>query len=104
MKPKYKTAMTAAFAILSLALLAAETRFPKGSKVYLLKSGGDTVAELRVKAGAECEITRNDHSGPPILNPNGTLTESVQVVLKIGTGTNWFRVSAEDILNAPEAK
>lgn len=97
--------MTVAFAILGLALLAAETQLAKRSRVYLLKSGGDTVAELRVKAGAECEIRRNDHSGPPILDPkSGALRETVRVVLKIGTGTNWVTVSAEDIVAAPEAK
>jgi hypothetical protein len=97
--------MTVSVAILGLALLAAETQFVKGSKVYLLKSGGDTVAELRVRAGAECEIRRNDHSGPPIVDAkSGALTEMVRVVLKIGTGTNWVTVSAEDIVSAPEAQ
>jgi hypothetical protein len=97
--------MIVTLAILGLALHAAETQFGKWSKVYLLKSGGDTVAELRVQAGASARSGATAALGSrDWTRKSGALMETVRVVLKIGMGTNWVTVSADDIVTAPEAK
>ena len=98
MKTKHKLAIIGSLVIVCLALLAADAPLEKGSKTYLLKTGGVTVAELKVKSGVECQLQRNDFSEPPRVDAkSGAMIATSRMILKIGTGTNMVKVVAEDI-------
>ena len=104
MKHKHAVALViVAVATLTFAALAIEGNVSKGPKVFLLKSQGKTIAELRVRAGTEiCGL-----SGQLEYNQaTGTLRASRGrgVVLKIGSGTNSITVAADEVEGVPEPK
>ena len=106
MKRKHAVALIIVTVVtVTFAALALEGHVSKGPKVFLLKSQGAVIAELRVPAGTECEVTSRDSSGRVEYNQTtGTLSASGGAVLKISTGTNSVTVTADDVEGVPEAK
>jgi hypothetical protein len=104
MKRKHTVALViVAVATLTFGALALEGNGSKGPKVFLLKSQGKTIAELRVLAGTE---TRSLSGQMEYNQATGTLRASRGrgVVLKIGSGTNSITVAADEVESVPELK
>jgi hypothetical protein len=93
---------------LTFAALAIEGHVSKGPKVLLLKSQGQTIAELRVQAGTQLELTGSNPSVPGHSDydlTTGRLSASGGVVLKIRAGTtNLVTVTADEVESVPEPK
>lgn len=104
MKHKHTVALViVAVATLTFGALALEGNVSKRPKVFLLKSQGKTIAELRVQAGTEIRSL----SGQMEYNQaTGTLSASrgKGVVLKIGSGAIPITVAADEVESVPEPK
>src|SRR5579862_6511660 len=77
----------------------------QGGKVYLLKSGGEPIAELRVRASANVEIESATSSGHSEYNTStGAIVARGGAILKLTAGTNSISVRAEEIESVPDSK
>ncbi len=124
MKRKFAAALVAVVIIaLSLAALAFEKASSNGARVFwvrdltfkpeppygptefLLKSGGRTIAELRVLAGTQFEVSSTTPSGHVAFNQaTRTLAANEGAVLKVTAGTNSVTVRADEIETVPAVK
>ncbi len=88
---------------LSLAALAGKQA--SGGKVYLLKAGGETIAELRVRASAAVAVESANAAGRSEYNTStGTMLASGGAILRVTAGTNSISVRADEIESVPESK
>ena len=105
MKHKHTVALViVAVATLTFAALALEGNVSKGPKVFLLKSQGKTIAELRVQAGTENPRPFWPDGIQPGDRHAARKSRGRGVVLKIGSGTNSITVAADEVESVPEPK
>jgi hypothetical protein len=104
MRYKYAAALVAVVAT-TLSLAAFAEKQALGGKVYLLKSGGKTIAELRVRASADVAIESANSSGHSEYNAStGAMVARGGAILKLTAGTNSISVRAEEIESVPDSK
>jgi hypothetical protein len=105
MKQKFSVALAVmAAAACTIAAVRSGTYPSKDPRVFILRSQGKTIAELRVTAGTSCEIQSLSAAGQAERNKTtGALTFSHGVILKLMSGTNVVRVTADEIEGRPEA-
>jgi hypothetical protein len=106
MKRKYGVALAVvAVSSLGFAALALDGHSSKISKVFVLKSHGETIAELRVPAGKEVEFKALGSSGSADFEVStGMWRGSNGAILKIVSGTNSITVTADEIVGSPVAQ
>ena len=102
---RYKHAAALVAVVIATASLAAiAQRLAPGQPVYLLKSGGKTIAELRVRRSATFQVESLNSSGSVEYNAvTGMLVATGGAVLKLGAGTNSISVQAEEIEAVPDS-
>jgi len=104
MKYKYAAALVAVV-VTTLSLAALAQKQGSGGKVYLLKSGGETIAELRVRASASFTIQSANSSGHSDYNvATGAMIATGGAILTLTTGTNSISVRADEIESVPDSK
>jgi len=104
MKYKYAAALVAVV-VTTLSLAAFAQNQASGRKVYLLKSGGETIAELRVRASASVALESADASGHTEYNTStGTMVAKGGATLRLTAGTNSISVRAEEIESVSDSK
>src|SRR5882672_165242 len=104
MRYKY-AAVLVVVVVTTLSLAALGEKQGPGGKVFLLKSGGETIAELRVRASANLEIKSANSSGHAEYDTStGTMVARGGVILKLAAGTNSISVRAEEIEGVPDSK
>ena len=104
MKYKYAAALVAVV-VTTLSLAAFAQNQASGRKVYLLKSGGETIAELRVRASASVALEIADASGYTEYNTStGTMVAKGGATLRLTAGTNSISVRAEEIESVSDSK
>ena len=104
MKYKYAAALVAVV-VTTLSLAALAQSQASGRKVYLLKSGGETIAELRVRASASVTIESVNASGHTEYNTSsGTKVARGGATLRLTAGTNSISVRAEEIESVSDSK
>jgi hypothetical protein len=105
MKSKRFIALIAVvLATISLAALGVEEHISKGPMRFLLKSPGGLIAELRIRAGAECKFMASSASSQVEYDEQaGTVKARGGVILKIVSGTNSITVTADEIEGGPDA-
>lgn len=100
MKHKYAAMVAVVAATISLAAFA-EKQAPAG-KVFLLKAGGKTIAELRVQPSATVAVESAGSSGYSEYNVStGTMIATGGAILKLTAGTNSVSVRADEIESVP---
>jgi len=73
-------------------------------QVYLLKSHGDSLAELRLREGTRIEFASGDSSGTIRYDVDRkSITASNGVILRIVVGTNAVTVAADEVLTQIDA-
>src|SRR5262245_38406864 len=103
MKNKY--AITVAVAVAGISLAALAQRQAPAGKLYLLKAGGKTIAELRVQPSTTVEVQSAGSSGRSEFNVStGTLLATGGATLKLTAGTNSISVRADEIESVPESQ
>jgi hypothetical protein len=91
--------------IATLLLAAAQGGASRQTSVFLLKSQGKTIAELRVEPGTPYEIQPLNSSGRlELVKTTGEVFASNGAKLTITSGTNSVTVTADEIEGRPEAK
>ncbi len=103
MKVKNAALLAVVVTTASLAALA-QKQVPAG-KVFLVKAGGQTIAELRLRQGATFAV---EGAGPSSRlqydKTAGMLVATGGVTLKLSAGTNSISVRAEEIESVPDTK
>ena len=90
---------------LAFTLLARDGHSSKGSGVFLLKSHGETIAELRVLPGTQCNVESLGPNGSAEYNTTaGAWHVTKGGVLKVVSGTNSITVTADEIEGRPADK
>jgi hypothetical protein len=103
MKNEYAAMVAVVVGTLSLAALA-EKQATAG-KVYLLKAGGKTIAELRVQPSATVAVESADTSGHVEYNINtGTTVATGGAILELTAGRNSISVRADEIESVPDSQ
>jgi hypothetical protein len=103
MRNKYAIVVALVVGTISLAALA-EKQAPTG-KVYLLKAGGKTIAELRVQPSATVAVESADTSGHVEHNiDTGTIAATGGAILKLTAGANSISVRADEIESVPDSQ
>lgn len=102
---KFKNALPVAVVVMSISLGAfAEKQVAEG-KVYLLKSGGETIAELRTRTNARVALEADRINSRAEYDVNsGTMIAKGGATLKLFVGTNSISVRAEEIECVPDSK
>ena len=104
MKYKYAAALVAVV-VTTLSLAALAEKQSSGGKVYLLKSGGETIAELRVRASVSVAIQSAGSAGHAEYNTStGTVVARGGAILKLTAGTNSISVRADEVESVPDSK
>ena len=104
MKYKYAAAL-AAVVVTAFSLAAPAQKQGTAERVFLLKSGGATLAELRVRAATKIAVESPDSSGHSEYNPStGRLFATGGAILKLTAGTNSISVRAGEIESASGSK
>ncbi len=119
---KYKYAALVAVVVTTVSLAALAQKRTSAGEVFLLKAGGETMAELRVRQGASFLLEAADPSSHLDYNPSaGTVvatggailrrtagTNSISVrggaILKLTAGTNSVSVRADEIESVPDSQ
>lgn len=92
-------------ATLAFAVFARDGRSSKGSGVFLLKSNGKTIAELRVLPGTQCNVESRGPNGSAEYDTTaGRWHVTKGGVLKVVSGTNSITVAADEIEGSPADK
>jgi hypothetical protein len=104
MKCKYvAAAITVAVVIFSLAALAQKQA--QRDRVFLLKSGGETIAELHLPGSTSIAIQSANSSGHSDYNvATGAMVAKGGAILTLSTGTNSISVRADEIESVPDSK
>jgi hypothetical protein len=103
-KHKYAAALVAVV-VTTVSLAALAEKQASAGKVYLLKAGGETIAELRVRASANIEVEGANASGHAEYNTStGTMVAKGGAILKLTAGTNSISVRADEIESVPDSK
>ena len=102
MKYKHAVLVTVVVTTVSLAALAEKA---SAGKVYLLKAGGETIAELRVRGAANVAVETAGSGGHAEYNMStGTVVARGGAILKLTAGTNSISVRADEIESVPDPK
>jgi hypothetical protein len=89
----------------SISLCALAGKHALGAKVFLLKSGGGSVAELHVFGSATVTVEGVNPSGHTDYNISSGVTHARGgAILRVGAGTNSISVRAEEIESVPDPK
>jgi predicted ribosomally synthesized peptide with SipW-like signal peptide len=97
MKRKYAVALVAVV-VAAGSLAAFADKQASAGKVLLLKSGGKTIAELRVRATVNLAVQCANSSGHAEYDKStGALVASGGAILTLSTGTNSISVRADEI-------
>ena len=76
----------------------------RGERMFMLKSGGVTLAELRVPRSASVAVENADSSGHSEYNSTtGTVLAKGGAILKLTTGTTSISARADEIASLPDA-
>jgi hypothetical protein len=104
MKYKYGAALVAVV-VTTVSLAAVTEKRTSGQSVFLLKSGGATIAELRVQAAATVSIESTNPSGYSEYNRgSGLIVARGGAILRLTTGTNSISVRADEIESVADSK
>ena len=104
MKYKHAAALVAVV-VTTVSLAALAEKQASAGKVYLLKAGGETIAELRVRASAIVAVESASSSGHSEYNTStGTMVARGGATLKLTAGTNSISVRADEIESVPDSK
>jgi len=102
---KYKYAVLVAVVVTTVSLAALAEKQASAGKVYLLKAGGETIAELRVRGAANVAVETTDSTGHAEYDfITGTLVARGGAILKLTAGTNSISVQADEIESVPDSK
>jgi hypothetical protein len=104
MKHKIAVALVAALVVV-VSLAACAEKQASGGKVFLLKSGGKAIAELRVLPSAIAAVECADSSGHAEYNMSTrTMVARGGAILKLTAGTDAISVRADQIESLPTPK
>jgi hypothetical protein len=96
-------AVTLALTTFSLAALAEKQA--QHEKIFLLKSGGETIGELHLRGHANIAIAPAISSGLANYNmATGVLAAKGGAILTLTSGTNSISVRAEEIESVPDSQ
>jgi len=102
---KFKHVVLVAVVVATASLAALAEKQASAGKVYLLKAGGETIAELRVRGGANVAVETADPAGHAEYNAStGTVVARGGAILKLTAGTNSISVRADEIESVPDPK
>jgi len=102
---KYKHAVLVAVVVTTVSLAALAEKQASAGKVYLLKVGGETIAELRVRGAANVAVETAGSGGHAEYNTStGTVVARGGAILKLTAGTNSISVRADEIESVPDPK
>ena len=103
MKYKYGLLIAAVATTVTLATLAQKQA--SAEKVYLLKAGGETIAELRVREAANVAVLALGSSSQAEYNTStGTMVAKGGATLKLTAGTHSISVRADEIESVTDSK
>src|SRR5262245_28928606 len=96
MKRKY--AILTAILVTTGSLVALAEKQASKTTLYLLKAGGETIAELRVRGTATVEVSAADSNGRVNYDVGTeTIVATGGAILKVGSGPNTISVRADEI-------
>jgi hypothetical protein len=102
---KYKYAVLVAVVVTTVSLAALAEKQASAGKVYLLKAGGETIAELRVRGAANLAVETAGPGGYAEYDMStGTLVARGGAILKLTAGTNSISVRSDEIESVPDPK
>jgi hypothetical protein len=104
MKSKYAAALVAII-LTSISIGALAEKQSSAGKAYLLKAGGQTIAELRIVApSASWALKRSNSASHADYNmKTSTILATGGVMLEISAGTNSISVHANEIESVPDS-
>ncbi len=103
MKQKYAAVVAVIVAVASLTTLA-QKQVPAG-RVFLVKAGGRTIAELRLRQDVTFTVEgAGSSSRGQYDKTTGMLVATGGVTLKLSAGTNSISVRADEIESVPDTK
>jgi hypothetical protein len=104
MKSKHAVAL-AAVILTSVSIGALAEKQASEKKIFLLKSGGQTVAELRLVAPSTSFALKRDNPSSRVdyYMSTGTMLATGGVMLEISAGTNSISVRADGIESVPDS-
>jgi hypothetical protein len=103
-KYQYAAAL-ATVVVIALSLAASAQKQGAAGRVFLLKSGGAALAELRVRAATNIAVESADFSGHSEYDPStGRLFATGGAILKLTDGTNSISVRAGEIESVSGSK
>jgi hypothetical protein len=104
MKYKYEVVLVAVV-VATVSLAARAEKQASVGKVYLLKAGGETIAELRVRGAANVAVAAAGSAGHGEYDfRTGTMVARGGAILKLTAGTNSISVRADEIESVPDSK
>jgi hypothetical protein len=104
MKSKY-VAVCVTIALTTLSLVALGEKQAQHERVFLLKSGGETLGELHLRGHANIALQPANSSGDTDYNmATGVMHARGGAVLKLTSGTNSISVQAEEIESVPASQ
>ena len=104
MKYKYAVVLVAVV-VTTVCLAALAEKQVSAGKVYLLKAGGETIAELRVRGAAKVGVEAAGSDGYGEFDMStGTIVARHGAILKLTAGTNSISVRAEEIESVADSK
>jgi hypothetical protein len=102
---KFKHVVLVAVVVATASLAALAEKQASAGKVYLLKAGGETIAELRVRGAASVAVeTAGSASHAEYDTSTGTVVARGGAILKLTAGTNSISVRADEIESVPDPK
>jgi len=102
---KYRHAVLVAVVVTTVSLAALAEKQASAGKVYLLKAGGETIAELRVREAANVAVETAGSGGHAEYNTStGTVVARGGAILKLTAGTNSISVRADEVESVPDPK
>ena len=102
---KFKHVVLVAVVVATASLAALAEKQASAGKVYLLKAGGETIAELRVRGAAKLAVETAGSGGYAEYDMStGTVVARGGAILKLTAGTNSISVRADEIESVPDPK